>query len=95
MDNWGTLEKNLFVHLFIYFHSLGGGTFLGLCCLLTGCSTFEEALEMASRGESTRVDKLVRDIYGGDYERFGLPGWAVASRYVQNPVHHKLIAITK
>lgn len=35
---------------------------------------------MASEGESTRVDKLVRDIYGGDYERFGLPGWAVASR---------------
>lgn len=61
-------------------HSLGGGTFLGLCCLLTGCSTFDEALEMASQGESTRVDKLVRDIYGGDYERFGLPGWAVASR---------------
>ena len=60
--------------------SLGGGTFFGLCCLLTGCSTFEEALEMASRGDSTKVDKLVRDIYGGDYERVGLPGWAVASR---------------
>ncbi|NXD23571.1 PANK2 kinase, partial [Spelaeornis formosus] len=59
--------------------SLGGGTFFGLCCLLTGCSTFEEALEMASHGDSTKVDKLVRDIYGGDYERFGLPGWAVAS----------------
>lgn len=69
-------------HLFysVCVSSLGGGTFLGLCCLLTGCSTFEEALEMASQGESTRVDKLVRDIYGGDYERFGLPGWAVASR---------------
>ncbi|XP_034431974.1 pantothenate kinase 2, mitochondrial isoform X2 [Hippoglossus hippoglossus] len=51
--------------------SLGGGTFLGLCCLLTECSSFEEALEMASQGESTRVDKLVRDIYGGDYESFG------------------------
>ncbi|XP_076156586.1 pantothenate kinase 3-like [Alosa pseudoharengus] len=61
--------------------SLGGGTFLGLCCLLTGCSTFEEALEMASLGESTHVDKLVKDIYGGDYERFGLPGWAVASSF--------------
>lgn len=66
--------------------SLGGGTFLGLCCLLTGCSTFEEALEMASLGDSTRVDKLVRDIYGGDYERFGLPGWAVASRSVLLPL---------
>ncbi|EGV92412.1 Pantothenate kinase 2, mitochondrial [Cricetulus griseus] len=48
---------------------------------VTGTSTFEEALEMASRGDSTKVDKLVRDIYGGDYERFGLPGWAVASSF--------------
>ncbi|KAM9330328.1 pantothenate kinase 2, mitochondrial-like [Gastrophryne carolinensis] len=61
--------------------SLGGGTFFGLCCLLTGCSTFEEALEMAALGDSTKVDKLVRDIYGGDYERFGLPGYAVASSF--------------
>ncbi|XP_069488322.1 pantothenate kinase 2, mitochondrial isoform X1 [Ambystoma mexicanum] len=61
--------------------SLGGGTFFGLCCLLTGCSTFEEALEMASNGDSTKVDKLVRDIYGGDYDRFGLPGYAVASSF--------------
>ncbi|XP_042591206.1 pantothenate kinase 3-like [Cyprinus carpio] len=63
--------------------SLGGGTFLGLCCLLTGCETFEEALEMAAKGDSTNVDKLVKDIYGGDYERFGLQGSAVASRYRQ------------
>ncbi|XP_038960511.1 pantothenate kinase 2, mitochondrial isoform X2 [Rattus norvegicus] len=68
--------------------SLGGGTFFGLCCLLTGCSTFEEALEMASRGDSTKVDKLVRDIYGGDYERFGLPGWAVASSSEMSFFHH-------
>uniref|UniRef100_A0A8C5QVJ9 Pantothenate kinase 3 n=1 Tax=Leptobrachium leishanense TaxID=445787 RepID=A0A8C5QVJ9_9ANUR len=61
--------------------SLGGGTFLGLCSLLTGCESFEEALEMASSGDSTNADKLVRDIYGGDYERFGLPGWAVASSF--------------
>ena len=26
----------------VYGTSLGGGTFLGLCCLLTGCDTFEE-----------------------------------------------------
>ncbi|XP_066537768.1 pantothenate kinase 1a isoform X1 [Hoplias malabaricus] len=61
--------------------SLGGGTFLGLCCLLTGCETFEEALEMASKGDSTNVDKLVRDIYGGDYQRFCLQGSAVASSF--------------
>ncbi|XP_072487030.1 pantothenate kinase 3 isoform X2 [Notamacropus eugenii] len=63
------------------FARLGGGTFLGLCSLLTGCESFEEALEMASKGDSTHADKLVRDIYGGDYERFGLPGWAVASSF--------------
>lgn len=62
-------------------YSLGGGTFLGLCGLLTGCETFEEAIELASQGDSTTVDKLVKDIYGGDYDRFGLSGATVASRY--------------
>jgi len=63
--------------------SLGGGTFLGLCCLLTGCNTFEEAIQLATKGDHTKVDKLVRDIYGGDYERFGLPGSLVASSFGQ------------
>ena len=38
--------------------SLGGGTFLGLCCLLTKCNTFEEALELAANGDNKKVDKL-------------------------------------
>jgi len=63
--------------------SLGGGTFLGLCCLLTGCNTFEEAIQLATEGDNTRVDKLVKDIYGGDYDRFGLPGDLVASSFGQ------------
>uniref|UniRef100_G1R7Z7 Pantothenate kinase 3 n=1 Tax=Nomascus leucogenys TaxID=61853 RepID=G1R7Z7_NOMLE len=75
--------------------TLGGGTFFGLCCLLTGCTTFEEALEMASRGDSTKVDKLVRDIYGGDYERFGLPGWAVASSFGNMMSKEKREAVSK
>lgn len=54
---------------------------MGLCCLLTGCDTFEEAIQLATKGDHRNVDKLVRDIYGGDYERFGLPGDLVASRY--------------
>ncbi|XP_064087761.1 pantothenate kinase 3 isoform X1 [Macrobrachium rosenbergii] len=61
--------------------SLGGGTFLGLCCLLTGCKTFEEAIELAAVGNNENVDKLVRDIYGGDYSRFGLSGSVVASSF--------------
>lgn len=60
--------------------SLGGGTFLGLCCLLTGCETYEEAIELATHGDSNKVDKLVKDIYGGDYPKFNLPGSTVASR---------------
>lgn len=62
--------------------SLGGGTFLGLCTLLTGCTTFEEAIRLATKGDHRKVDKLVKDIYGGDYERFGLHGELVAARYV-------------
>ncbi|XP_066598696.1 pantothenate kinase 3 isoform X2 [Prorops nasuta] len=62
--------------------SLGGGTFLGLCCLLTGCNTFEEAIELATGGDNRRVDKLVKDIYGGDYGPFGLPGDLVASSFL-------------
>lgn len=63
-----------------WYYSLGGGTFLGLCCLLTGCETFEEAVQLATEGNHEKVDKLVRDIYGGDYERFNLRGDSVASR---------------
>lgn len=69
--------------------SLGGGTFLGLCCLLTGCETFEEAIQLASEGDNTGVDKFVRDIYGGDYKRFGLPGNIVASSFC-NMTHPEL-----
>lgn len=60
--------------------SIGGGTFLGLCSLLTGCETFDEAIELASRGDATNIDKLVKDIYGGDYPKFNLSGDTVASR---------------
>jgi len=35
---------------------------------------------LASEGDSKNVDKLVRDIYGGDYSRFNLSGDTVASR---------------
>jgi type II pantothenate kinase len=42
--------------------------------LLTNCTSFEEALELAAHGDNTHVDKLVRDIYGGDYDKFHLSG---------------------
>lgn len=69
--------------------SIGGGTFLGLCCLLTGCNTYEEAIELATKGDSTNVDKLVRDIYGGDYSKFSLPGDIVASSFGNMNIREK------
>ena len=35
--------------------SIGGGTFLGLTTLLTGCSTFEDAVALAAKGDSDVV----------------------------------------
>ncbi|CAF3629728.1 unnamed protein product [Rotaria sp. Silwood1] len=75
--------------------SIGGGTFLGLCCLLTGCSSYDEAIKLASEGDSTKVDKLVKDIYGGDYERFGLPGHIVASSFGHMNLSEKREQATK
>lgn len=45
--------------------SIGGGTYWGLCRLLTSCATFEEVIDLAESGASTEVDMLVKDIYGG------------------------------
>ncbi|EDW18881.1 uncharacterized protein Dmoj_GI11839, isoform A [Drosophila mojavensis] len=75
--------------------SLGGGTFLGLCCLLTGCTTFEEAIQLATKGDNRKVDKLVKDIYGGDYNRFGLTGDLVASSFGQMHINEKRCSVSR
>eukprot|EP00056_Hartaetosiga_gracilis_P010139 m.148681 g.148681 ORF g.148681 m.148681 type:complete len:366 (-) comp13262_c2_seq8:41-1138(-) len=59
--------------------SIGGATFYGLCSLITGCTTFEEALLLAETGDSSGVDLLVGDIYGGDLEEYNLPANVVAA----------------
>jgi type II pantothenate kinase len=46
--------------------SLGGGTYWGLCRLLTNCTSFESLLDIAENGNPEAVDMLVKDIYGGD-----------------------------
>jgi type II pantothenate kinase len=50
--------------------SVGGGTYWGLCRLLTRCSNYAEVLEFAESGDTTNVDMLVRDIYGGSCKYF-------------------------
>jgi pantothenate kinase len=52
--------------------SLGGGTYWGLCRLLTSCETYEEVLNYAENGNANVVDMLVKDIYGGDCKMRGL-----------------------
>jgi len=61
--------------------SIGGGTFWGLCKLLTGCSSFEEILALTKTGDNKPVDMLVGDIYGRDYEKVGLPSDVIASSF--------------
>ncbi|KAJ8351373.1 hypothetical protein SKAU_G00228490 [Synaphobranchus kaupii] len=66
---------------FVSASSLGGGAFVGLCCMLTGCENFDEALELASKGDSNHVDKLARDIYGEGCKHLRVPGLTVASSF--------------
>ena len=61
--------------------SLGGGTFWGLCRLLTGVRDFDKMLEMSQRGENKAVDMLVGDIYGSAYSNIGLGADVIASSF--------------
>eukprot|EP00931_Biecheleriopsis_adriatica_P090236 TRINITY_DN64254_c0_g1_i1.p1 TRINITY_DN64254_c0_g1~~TRINITY_DN64254_c0_g1_i1.p1 ORF type:complete len:510 (-),score=95.73 TRINITY_DN64254_c0_g1_i1:41-1570(-) len=67
--------------------ALGGGTFVGLCNLLCSSSRdFSEASCLAVEGDSSSVNLLVEDIYGGDYELPSgakLPGKLVASFFAK------------
>jgi len=60
----------------------GGATFLGLSRLLTSAKTFAEALELASRGDPDRANKLVSDIYGTHgCQNLGLPANLTAAHF--------------
>ena len=62
--------------------NMGGGTFWGLGRLLTGCSSFDDILELSSKGDNSQVDMLVGDIYGGrDYASIGLSANTIASSF--------------
>mmetsp|Transcript_24391 Transcript_24391/g.34967 ORF Transcript_24391/g.34967 Transcript_24391/m.34967 type:complete len:699 (+) Transcript_24391:48-2144(+) len=65
--------------------TIGGGTYWGLCRLLCEAETFKGALNLASRGDPTKVDMMVGDIYGksdGDaLLKLGLSSSTVASSF--------------
>ncbi|KAG8094210.1 hypothetical protein GUJ93_ZPchr0012g21140 [Zizania palustris] len=61
---------------------LGGGTILGLARLLTGCSSYDEFLELSQRGDNLSVDLTVGDIYGEHgYPKIGLPASTTAASF--------------
>jgi type II pantothenate kinase len=62
--------------------NIGGGTFWGLCRLLTGLRDFDEMLACSAEGDNSKVDMLVGDIYGGrDYAKVGLSSSTIASSF--------------
>lgn len=42
---------------------------------------FDELLQLASKGQHSSVDMLVKDIYGGSYACLGLTGDLIASSF--------------
>lgn len=64
--------------------TIGGGTYWGLCRLLTGCDSFSDVLNLAMKGDPSKVDMMVGDIYGKNsdaLEKIGLPSDIVASSF--------------
>lgn len=64
--------------------TIGGGTYWGLMKLLTDVETFEDAMKLAERGDPSKVDMMVGDIYGKHsdaLEKVGLPANLVASSF--------------
>lgn len=64
--------------------TIGGGTYLGLIRLLTDVEDFEDVMRLAERGDPSKVDMLVGDIYGENsdaLEKLGLPSNLVASSF--------------
>jgi len=64
--------------------TIGGGTYWGLCRLLTDVEDYESVLNLAERGKSSKVDMMVGDIYGKKVdalEKLGLTADVVASSF--------------
>lgn len=71
-------------HIRVSGSTIGGGTYWGLIRLLTDVENFEDAMSLAERGDPSKVDLLVGDIYGKNpeaLEKLGLPANLVASSF--------------
>jgi type II pantothenate kinase len=64
--------------------TIGGGTYFGLIRLLTDCEDYDDVMKLAERGDPSKVDMMVGDIYGANndaLEKIGLPSNLVASSF--------------
>jgi type II pantothenate kinase len=64
--------------------TIGGGTYWGLIRLLTDVEGFEDVIKLAERGDPSKVDMMVGDIYGKNsdaLDKIGLPSNLVASSF--------------
>jgi type II pantothenate kinase len=64
--------------------TIGGGTYWGLIRLLTSYEKFGDVMRLAERGDPSKVDMMVGDIYGGNsdaLDRLGLRADLVASSF--------------
>ena len=64
--------------------TIGGGTYWGLIRLLTDVEDFDDVMKLAERGDPSKVDMMVGDIYGQNsdaLEKLGLPSNIVASSF--------------
>lgn len=71
-------------HVRVSGSTIGGGTYWGLMRLLTDIDDFQNVLKLAERGDSSKADMMVGDIYGTDsqaLEKVGLPSNIVASSF--------------
>jgi type II pantothenate kinase len=71
-------------HVRVSGSTIGGGTYWGLIRLLTNIDDFQKVLSLAERGDSSKADMMVGDIYGTDskaLEKVGLPSNLVASSF--------------
>jgi pantothenate kinase len=63
--------------------TIGGGTYWGLIRLLTDLEDFEDVMKLAERGDPSKVDMMVGDIYGENsdaLEKIGLTSNLVRGR---------------
>ena len=61
--------------------AIGGGTYWGLCRLLTKCTSYENAIDLSETGDASEIDMLVGDIYGKSYDKLNMKSAMVASSF--------------